>query len=118
MSITCDSMGNSVWAGNDKGIVTSFHFESDTGKLIKKKKVVIADNRAVTCLSWKAWISREARDPTLLVNCAANVLCLYRIEDPEGSLRLKKKFSIRHRSELLRSTFCPIISFRQGACVG
>ncbi|KAK6643049.1 hypothetical protein RUM43_004552 [Polyplax serrata] len=118
LSLACDSLGMNFWAGNDKGIITSFLCQLDTGKLQKKRKIVIADNCPITCLSWKTWISREARDPSLLVNCAANVLCLFRVDDIDGNLKLKKKFNIRHKSELLRSTFCPITSFRQGACVG
>jgi len=33
---------------------------------------------------------------------------------------LKKKFLVPHSksSNLLRSTFCPIMSFRQGTCAG
>jgi hypothetical protein len=38
--------------------------------------------------------------------------------DKEGSLQLKRNFPIHHKSYLVRSTFCPIMSFRQGACVG
>lgn len=117
-SITCDSTGRYVWAGSDKGTITSFLFEPGTGKLQKKKKITVVENCPVTCLSWRAWISREARDPLLLVNCAANVICLYRVTDGECNLQLKKTFSIRHKSDLIRSTFCPIMSFRQGACIG
>lgn len=38
----------------------------------------------------------------------------------DGSLELKRKFPIKHRSQLamIRSAFCPIMSFRQGACIG
>lgn len=67
-----------MYAGNDKGTITSFMFEPATGKLQKKKKITVVENCPITCLSWRAWISREARDPLLLVNCAANVICLYR----------------------------------------
>lgn len=42
----------------------------------------------------------------------------YRVMDKEGSLQLKRNFPIHHKSYLVRSTFCPIMSFRQGACVG
>lgn len=78
LSIACDSAGGQVWAGNDKGVVVSYQFEPGTGKLHKKKKISIVENCPVTCLSWRAWISREARDPSLLINCAADVICLYR----------------------------------------
>jgi len=41
-----------------------------------------------------------------------------RITDDEGSLQLKRRFQIRQRTSCVRSTFCPLISFRPGACVG
>lgn len=40
------------------------------------------------------------------------------VTDCEGSLQLKRKFQNRHQKHIVRSTFCPIMSFRQGACVG
>ncbi|XP_063229525.1 WD repeat-containing protein 13-like isoform X2 [Bacillus rossius redtenbacheri] len=117
LSLACDSSGRLVWAGNDRGTIVSFLFDAETGRLSKCRRLVVAENCPVTCISWRAWISREARDPTVLINCAANVVCLLRVVDKEGSLQLKRKFTIRHKSYLVRSTFCPIMSFRQGACV-
>lgn len=35
-----------------------------------------------------------------------------------GSLKLKKSFSVEHKIRHVRSSFCPLMSFRQGACVG
>jgi len=57
------------------------------------------------------------------INISSIILLLYYFRVSEidgGSLYLKKKFSIHHAhsNHLLRSTFCPIMSFRQGACVG
>ncbi|XP_068084432.1 WD repeat-containing protein 13 [Anabrus simplex] len=117
LSLAFDSTGVLLWAGNNKGTLVSFLFDAETGRLSKCRRVVVAENCQITCISWRAWISREARDPTLLVNCAANVVCLFRVIDKEGGLKLRRKFSIRHKSSLIRSTFCPIMSFRQGACV-
>lgn len=44
----------------------------------------------------------------------------FRVVDREGCLQLKRKLNARHKSSfnLIRSTFCPIMSFRQGACIG
>nr|CAD7262953.1 unnamed protein product [Timema shepardi] len=39
------------------------------------------------------------------------------VVDEEGTLQVRRKFAIRHENYLVRSTFCPIMSFRQGACV-
>lgn len=45
-------------------------------------------------------------------------LCFYRVTDGRGLLHFKKSFPINHRNHRLRSLFCPLMSFRQGACVG
>lgn len=46
----------------------------------------------------------------------------HRVVEEEGSgapgLRLRRSFPTRHREQPLRSCFCPLMSFRQGACVG
>ncbi|PNF16687.1 WD repeat-containing protein 13 [Cryptotermes secundus] len=117
LALACDASGQLLWAGNNKGTIVSFLFDLETGRLSKLRRLTVAENCPITCISWRAWISREARDPTLLVNCAANVVCLFRVMDKEGSLQLKRNFPIHHKSYLVRSTFCPIMSFRQGACV-
>lgn len=41
-----------------------------------------------------------------------------RIIGEDGSLQLKRKFPIKQRSLCVRSTFCPLMSFRPGACIG
>lgn len=40
-----------------------------------------------------------------------------RISDREGSLTLKKRFDVSHTQCSVKSTFCPIMSFRRGVCV-
>ena len=44
--------------------------------------------------------------------------CRFSVVDDMGGLKLKKSFSIEHKSRQVRSSFCPLMSFRQGACVG
>ena len=46
------------------------------------------------------------------------MLCHFRVVDDMGGLKLKKSFSVEHKSRDVRSSFCPLMSFRQGACVG
>jgi len=117
LALTFDSSGKILWAGDDRGVIMSVLFDLPTGKLLRGQRILVCEARPITCLSARNWVSREARDPSLLVNCAFNALTLFRIVDGEGSLQLRKKFSIRHQSLSIKSSFCPMMSFRQGACV-
>lgn len=119
LSIVFDSSGKLLWAGDDRGNIVSYLFDLHSGRLTKGKKILVAENCAITCLSARNWASREARDPSLLANCASDAVLLFSIVKKDGSLELKRKFPIKHRSQLamIRSSFCPIMSFRQGACI-
>ncbi|PSN32818.1 WD repeat-containing protein 13 [Blattella germanica] len=85
LALTFDASGQLLWAGNNKGMIVSFLFDLESGRLSKLRRLTVAENCSITCISWRAWISREARDPTLLVNCAANVVCLFRLLIVTGS---------------------------------
>ncbi|PRD35757.1 UNVERIFIED_CONTAM: Wdr13 [Trichonephila clavipes] len=119
LSIVFDSSGKLLWAGDDRGYIVSYLFDLHSGRLTKGKKILVSENSAITCLSARSWASREARDPSLLANCAADAVLLFSIIRKDGTLELKRKFPVKHRSQLamIRSSFCPIMSFRQGACI-
>eukprot|EP00794_Sanderia_malayensis_P008926 gene8926-9878_t len=111
-----DGSGNILWSGDDKGSIFSFAVNV-TGKLQRTHRFIIAENCPITSLSFRTWMSREARDPSLLVSCMSNVLFLYKIVSSDGSLQLKSKFPVQHKKYPIRSSFCPLMSLRQGACV-
>ncbi|XP_033118477.1 WD repeat-containing protein 13-like [Anneissia japonica] len=117
LSLEFDEEGQRLWAGDDKGMITSFLYETASGKLTKSKRVNICEGSPVTSISFRSWVSREARDPSLLVNVAVNQVCLYKVMGKDGNLQLKKTFAIKHKREAVRSSFCPLMSFREGACV-
>lgn len=77
LSLASDTHGKIIWAGNDKGEIVSVICEIDGG-LHKSRRLQLSQSCSITNISYRAWISREARDPTLLVNCTANSLCLFR----------------------------------------
>lgn len=82
--ITCleiDSSGTIIYAGDERGVVSSFSLNIMTGKLIRDKRFVIHENAPVTSLCSRTWINREARDPSLLISCACSSLFLYRYVD-------------------------------------
>ena len=43
---------------------------------------------------------------------------LYRVLDDDGNIKLKQTFEVPHTTKSIKSTFSPMMSFRQGACVG
>lgn len=117
LSLSFDAPGRILWAGDERGSIFSFLFDMATGKLTKAKRMVVSEGSSISSISARSWISREARDPSLLVNACINKLLLYRVMDNEGTLQLKRTFEIAHNSHPVRSIFCPLMSFRQGACV-
>ncbi|KAI8435661.1 hypothetical protein MSG28_003924 [Choristoneura fumiferana] len=112
MSIACESSGRMFWAANDKGVIVSYRMEGPGGALSKLRRCAVGG--AVSCLSWSPWL---ARHPALLASAADDSLYLFRIADRDGSLALKKRFATQHREHSVKSTFCPIMSFRRGVCV-
>ena len=95
-----DSTGHLLWSGDDHGYIFSFLFDVASGKLTKAKRftplfqeknrsynadfciryrITVCEGSPVTYLSARTWISREARDPSLLANCGVNALCLFRL---------------------------------------
>uniref|UniRef100_A0A8C4YB66 WD repeat domain 13 n=1 Tax=Gopherus evgoodei TaxID=1825980 RepID=A0A8C4YB66_9SAUR len=118
LALSFDAPGRLLWAGDDRGSVFSFLFDMATGKLTKAKRLVVQEGSSITSISARSWVSREARDPSLLINACLNKLLLYRVVDNEGTLQLKRSFQIQQGSHPVRSIFCPLMSFRQGACVG
>ncbi|KAG8002490.1 WD repeat-containing protein 13 [Nibea albiflora] len=79
LSLSFDAPGRILWAGDDRGSIFSFLFDMATGKLTKAKRLVVSEGSSICSISARSWISREARDPSLLVNACVNKLLLYSI---------------------------------------
>lgn len=62
-----------------------------TGKLTKAKRLVVSEGSSICSISARSWISREARDPSLLVNACVNKLLLYRSVCKSKSLLINKQ---------------------------
>uniref|UniRef100_A0A1Y1LYP2 WD repeat-containing protein 55 homolog n=1 Tax=Photinus pyralis TaxID=7054 RepID=A0A1Y1LYP2_PHOPY len=116
LSLTSDTNGQIVWVGNDKGEIASLLCDI-SGNLCRTRRLTLSTSNTITSITYRAWISREAHDPMLLVNCTDSTVCLFRVIDHEGGLQLKRKFQNRHQRHFVKSIFCPIMSFRQGACI-
>lgn len=63
------------WRGKQADL---FSAVSHAGKLTKAKRLVVSEGSSICSISARSWISREARDPSLLVNACVNKLLLYR----------------------------------------
>jgi WD40 repeat protein len=144
--------GAILWVGTESGAIVAVGFDIRTGGILSKTKrtvhissFVIPEGgatgatsatpqfaeTAITSLQTKTWLSREARDPTLLANAGSNTLLLFRVlTKPQGALQLRRSISLSSspkrplssKSEALaslpiRSNFCPLMSFSEGACV-
>ncbi|NWI46749.1 WDR13 protein, partial [Picathartes gymnocephalus] len=90
LALCFDAPGRVLWAGDDRGSVSSFLCDPGTGT---------GTGRGLGGTG-RGWMV---------------------VEDEGGSgapgLRLRRSFPTRHREQPLRSCFCPLMSFRQGACV-
>ncbi|KAL5018934.1 hypothetical protein ScPMuIL_004656 [Solemya velum] len=117
LALAFDPSGRILWSGDDKGYMFSFLVDVASGKLTKTRRISVCEGHPVTSISARSWISREARDPSLLVNCCVNALCLFKIVTDDGGLQLKRTFQIKQKDSNIKSNFCPLMSFRQGACV-
>ncbi|XP_014289725.1 WD repeat-containing protein 13 [Halyomorpha halys] len=118
LSLAFDSTGSLLWAGNDEGVIMSFLFDIKSGKMTKRRRMYLGNNASITSINYRAWISRESRDPSLLINISANSVRVYRVIEKDGSLSLRRSFFVKHQNNnFIHSSFCPIMSFRQGACI-
>jgi len=79
--------------------------------------ILISENKCITSISARTWVSREARDPSLLISCSNDALRLYGISNANGDIQLKALFPVNYGKNDIRSSFCPLMSFRQGACI-
>ncbi|XP_023056360.1 WD repeat-containing protein 13 isoform X1 [Piliocolobus tephrosceles] len=89
LALSFDAPGRLLWAGDDRGSVFSFLFDMATGKLTKAKRLVVHEGSPVTSISARSWVSREARDPSLLINACLNKLLLYRWVPHQGLLEME-----------------------------
>uniref|UniRef100_A0A8C3UVR9 WD repeat domain 13 n=1 Tax=Catharus ustulatus TaxID=91951 RepID=A0A8C3UVR9_CATUS len=111
LALCFDAPGRVLWAGDDRGSVSSFLCDPGTGRLTKASRVLVQAGGSITSLSARAWASREAPDPSLLVNACPDRLLLFRSGGIWG-----------HWGHLgpqpLRSCFCPLMSLPAGGVRG
>uniref|UniRef100_A0A672JF34 WD repeat domain 13 n=1 Tax=Salarias fasciatus TaxID=181472 RepID=A0A672JF34_SALFA len=114
LSLSFDAPGRILWAGDDRGSIFSFLFDMATGKLTKAKRLVVSEGSSICSISARSWISREARDPSLLVNACVNKLLLYRsVRRTQRGIHMGKGRTCKP----LLSVFLAPVTGSEDACV-
>lgn len=99
-------------------------------------RVFSNSNGSVTSISFRFRSTRDGREGYLLANVIPNLLLVFkyalsinqniffylnlfssRVLNANGKISVRKRFVIRQKSLSIHSSFCPIISQRQGFCV-
>lgn len=118
-----------LWLGDTAGCLHQCRLDPLTGRLTHLTSMTLASAVPLASVQARSWLSREARDPCLLVCTAESAVLLYSLGDSgDGSAEEAADISAvaASRPALRRSlpvprptraAFCPLMSFRQGACV-
>ncbi|CAF3536210.1 unnamed protein product [Rotaria socialis] len=117
MCVAFDETGSILWTGDSRGNILAATFDMTTGKLHSCKRVFSNSNGSVTSLSFRYRSTRDGREGYVLANVIPNLLFLFKVVGASGKLIVRKRFPIRQKSLSLHSSFCPIVSQRQGFCV-
>ncbi|XP_022708855.1 WD repeat-containing protein 13-like isoform X2 [Varroa jacobsoni] len=66
LSMAFSICGTLLWVGDDKGSISSYVFDIASGRLSRGRRFCAPGGGPVTCLSFRHWVNRQARDPCLL----------------------------------------------------
>lgn len=117
MCVTFDETGSILWTGDDRGNMFAALFDMTTGKLHSCKRVFSNGTGSVTSLTFRFRSTRDGREGYILANVIPNLLLVFKVMNSNGKLSVRKRFSIRQKSLTLHSSFCPVVSQRQGFCI-
>ncbi|XP_022648583.1 Ca(2+)/calmodulin-responsive adenylate cyclase-like isoform X3 [Varroa destructor] len=77
LSMAFSICGTLLWVGDDKGSISSYVFDIASGRLSRGRRFCAPGGGPVTCLSFRHWVNRQARDPCLLFGAnVAIFLCV------------------------------------------
>uniref|UniRef100_A0A1I8IHZ0 WD_REPEATS_REGION domain-containing protein n=1 Tax=Macrostomum lignano TaxID=282301 RepID=A0A1I8IHZ0_9PLAT len=121
LAFGCESVsdpGGQLWLGDSNGCLQRCHLDQASGQLTR-------------IAAYSCCFGGDARDPCLLVCTSGSEILLYRleVEQPSSDHRNSIADSARNQPSLpvlrcrlpvpkpTRAAFCPLMSFRQGACI-
>ena len=118
-SMAMDTQGSKFFVGDKQGAVHTFVENRDKDKYIHATSTqVVPVGKPVTSLCFSTWYSAHIQNrPVLLANACVDQVILLTVEET-GSLVAVRRFPIVQRSRIIRSSLCPLISLREGACFG
>lgn len=115
--LTFESNGRTLWVGDSRGFIYSFSYDLTTGKLNRLNRCLVQPNSSVTSISNRSLLKNKKIASLLLVNCSPNCLIIFEVHSDR--LIMRHRFALKHQNKSLkiRSTFCPITSFRDSVCI-
>ncbi|CAF1069743.1 unnamed protein product [Didymodactylos carnosus] len=117
MCVIFDDTGTILWTCDDRGNLFSACFDMTSGKLHSCKRVFSSNNGSITNLSYKCRSTRVGREQSILANVIPNLLLVFKVISMNGKLVVRKRLSIKQKNLTVRSSFCPVVSHREGFCV-
>ncbi len=119
-SLCITPLGDTVFVGDQKGFLHVYSIDSSFGLFLGRRIFVNQCSRggALTSISYSTYTSNSRRaNPCLLVNaCGDDAVHLYGVNRKTGKIEIMGDYPISHKREHVRSIFCPLVSFRHGAC--
>lgn len=118
-SMCFQSEGKLLWIGDNKGYISTLHFEMEHCKLSLINKVIIVPGCSITSLS----TLHQNNEDLLLANCACNAVVLFKYSNTNKSnkqLEFLKCFPIKHQNSKMKikSSFCPNSAMNdRGVCI-
>lgn len=102
-SLCFRSDGDSLWVGDHKGYISTFHFEMEHCRLNLINKVIIVPGCPITSLT----TTKQIDSDLLLANCSCNAVVLFK-SISNKRLEFLKCFPIKHQNHLyqIKSSFC------------
>ncbi|KAL0484780.1 WD repeat-containing protein [Acrasis kona] len=113
-------LGDMAFVGDQKGFMYVYSIDSSSGLFLGRRIHMIKCSRGgpLTSISYSTYTSNSRRaNPCLLVNsCGDDVVKLFGLNRKTGKIEIMGDYPVPHRKLNVRSVFCPLVSFRHGAC--
>lgn len=113
-NITCmqfDTLGQYLFAGDDKGFIEIFKYTKDSGALQLLSKTSVITARPIVNISFKSIYVNQQFSPSILVNCRDNSIKMFLMKNTPNpaTLVLYKEFPVNNKKDIIKSKWCPSV---------